>query len=85
MWKQLASSMIQLSSFDTDIILAQEFRGGKDMEFWDWIKPYFDYSRVPNDDLDDIWQSDDIGIFHFKKRKDHPSLDSLCKEIDDSS
>ncbi|KAL0485874.1 N-lysine methyltransferase [Acrasis kona] len=71
MWMPLADCLNEVATQDTDIILSYELRSNKDAAFFPHISKTFSIEKVLNTQLDEFWQSPDIGVFHLKKRTEH--------------
>lgn len=69
MWMPLANCLNQIATNDTDVIMSYELRSRKDAAFFPHISKTFTVTKVPGSDLDDFWQSPDIGVFHLRKRE----------------
>jgi len=63
----LMNTLYATSNDKTLILLAYEKRDITDLEFFKKLAMQFDYKKIPNSHLDELWQSEDIGIFTIKK------------------
>eukprot|EP01112_Ceratiomyxa_fruticulosa_P022481 TRINITY_DN8232_c0_g1_i1.p2 TRINITY_DN8232_c0_g1~~TRINITY_DN8232_c0_g1_i1.p2 ORF type:complete len:204 (-),score=36.25 TRINITY_DN8232_c0_g1_i1:248-859(-) len=67
---KLVKTLWDLSSKNTRIILSYELRSKEDLEFFKLVNEKFIYYKVDNSELDKVFQSEDIGIFEIKRRKE---------------
>jgi ribosomal protein L11 methylase PrmA len=70
MWMPLATCLNQIATDETDVIMSYELRSKKDAAFFPHISKTFTIRKVLNTDLDEFWQSPDIGVFHLRKRQE---------------
>eukprot|EP01097_Dermamoeba_algensis_P000050 TRINITY_DN1015_c0_g1_i1.p1 TRINITY_DN1015_c0_g1~~TRINITY_DN1015_c0_g1_i1.p1 ORF type:complete len:138 (-),score=24.31 TRINITY_DN1015_c0_g1_i1:63-476(-) len=68
-FENLVKTLDGLSNIDTVIYLSYELRKKSDLRFFSLLLHYnFCYEKIGNDKLDEVYQSDDIGIFRIKKK-----------------
>ncbi len=70
LWRLFAATLKECcikNDYNTEIILSHELRGKKDLNFWNTIPELgFTFRKVLLQDLDEHWQSPDIGVFHVQ-------------------
>eukprot|EP00698_Gefionella_okellyi_P018442 TRINITY_DN551_c0_g1_i2.p1 TRINITY_DN551_c0_g1~~TRINITY_DN551_c0_g1_i2.p1 ORF type:complete len:231 (-),score=52.13 TRINITY_DN551_c0_g1_i2:1014-1667(-) len=66
----LIQSLASLTTAASQVIMAQEIRGNDEVGFFQQVKQHFTVSQVPNTQLDELWQSDDIVVVTMQKRSD---------------
>jgi hypothetical protein len=68
MWIPFANALDQLcESEKTLVIMSYELRSKQDAAFFPYIRNKFSVTKIPNEELDPVFQSDDIGVFFLQK------------------
>jgi len=67
-YAKLCKSFFLLSNANTEIYLAYEKRTRKEIAFFQELANKFTFSKVPNTELDEEFQSDDIGVFKIRRK-----------------
>lgn len=55
MWKEFSLGLQQLATKDIPVIISYEYRTEIDKKFFEHIKDYFIFSKIPNEELDEFW------------------------------
>jgi len=67
-YSKLCKSFFLLSNSTTEIYLAYEKRTRKEIAFFQELANKFTFSKIPNAELDEEFQSDDIGVFKIRRK-----------------
>eukprot|EP01105_Mastigella_eilhardi_P028931 TRINITY_DN98_c1_g2_i2.p1 TRINITY_DN98_c1_g2~~TRINITY_DN98_c1_g2_i2.p1 ORF type:complete len:231 (-),score=75.40 TRINITY_DN98_c1_g2_i2:47-739(-) len=68
-YEDLVRTLKYVSDSNTRIIMSYEKRDIRDRQFFQLLKDYgFTFSKAPNEDLDPVWQSPDIGVFNIRRK-----------------